>query len=263
MKRIILSFVFILPLQSFASPSCISHRGSFKNAPGNSPQSMQEALDLNTDGVEFDLRHTAEGYPIVMHDKKLTTATHAQGKVCPLKTKISKLKLSQIRDNCVLKATETNIKVPLLDEVLDVVAQSGKFVFVELKDAPTPITEEIIFSYFKNNPENLRIIAFRPRHIDKLRKMNKLHWDFWKNVKGMDLDVTPWGPHSEYGSNMWSRVFTHRTAGHRNSPFETSIWNIKNEKQMRKFVNHPTLNFITTDEVALCLELTSLLATSK
>jgi glycerophosphoryl diester phosphodiesterase len=44
---------------------------------------MQEALDLNSDGVEFDLRHTAEGYPIVMHDKTLTTATHAAGKSCP------------------------------------------------------------------------------------------------------------------------------------------------------------------------------------
>jgi glycerophosphoryl diester phosphodiesterase len=83
MKRLILSFVFIFPLQSLATPSCISHRGSFKSAPENSPQSMQEALDLNSDGVEFDLRHTAEGYPIVMHDKTLTTATHAAGKSCP------------------------------------------------------------------------------------------------------------------------------------------------------------------------------------
>lgn len=260
MKILILSFIFIYSLPIFAVPSCISHRGSFKSVPGNSPQSMQEALDLNTDGVEFDLRHTAEGHPIVMHDKKLTTATHAVGKVCPLKTKINKLHLHQIRDNCVLKATEKNIKVPLLEEVLEVVATSGKFVFIELKDSPTSITEEIIYEYFRNNVENLRIIAFRPRHIDRLRKMNKSHWDFWKNVKGMDLDVTPWGPHSEYGSNMWSRVFTHRNARHRQNDQETSVWNIKNEKQMRKFINHPTLTFITTDEVALCLELTSLLA---
>jgi hypothetical protein len=45
--------------------------------------------------------------------------------------------------------------------------------FVELKDAPSAFTGEIIYSYFRNNPENLRIIAFRPRHIDRLRKMLK------------------------------------------------------------------------------------------
>ena len=217
---------------------------------------MQEALDLNTDGVEFDIQHTADGYPIVMHDKKLTTATHAAGKVCPLKTKIKKLSLMQIRDNCVLKAKETNISVPLLEEVLDVVATSGKFVFVELKDAPTAITEEIIFSYFRDHPENLRIIGFRPRHINHLRKMNKAHWGFWEKVKGMDLDVTPWGPHHEYGTNIWSRVFTYRAPRHRQAGRETSVWNIKNEKQMRKFI-HQNITFITTDQTALCLELTS------
>ncbi|MBA2403476.1 MAG: hypothetical protein H0V66_01785 [Bdellovibrionales bacterium] len=256
MKRLLLSFLFLSSLDTYAGPACISHRGSFKSAPGNSPQSLQKALDLNADGVEFDIRHTAGGFPILMHDKKLTTATHAIGRNCPLKTNIRNLNLTNIRDKCVLQGSNNLIKVPLLEEALDVAAPSGKFVFIELKDAPSPITEEIIHYYFKDHPENLRIISFRPRHIDNLRKMKKANWNFWQKVKGMDLDVTPWGAHSEYGTNIWSRVFTLRSPRHRRDGIETSIWNLKNEKQLRKFIKKD-ITFITTDEVALCMELKS------
>lgn len=262
MKVLLSALVLMMATQVLAESSCIAHKGSFKSAPENSLQSLQAALDLNADGMEFDIQHTKDGRAILMHDKKLTTATHLPGRLCPLKTKIKDLLLKDIRENCAVKYNKEYFAIPLLEEALELVADSGKFVFVELKDRPSASTEETIHHFFKHQSEKLRIIAFRPKNIDHLRLLNPSNLDFWHEVKGLDLDVTPWGGNSIYGTNIWNRIYSLRSPHHRRSNIETSVWTLNSTERIKKFIRE-NVTFITTDEVEICQKLKLLRLTTK
>jgi len=53
-------------------PLRLAHRGDWRVAPENTLQAMQAALRLpGCDGLEFDVRGTADGVPILLHDPSL------------------------------------------------------------------------------------------------------------------------------------------------------------------------------------------------
>ena len=50
----------------------LAHRGDWRNAPENSVAAMQAALAIpGCDGLEFDVRASADGVPILLHDPSL------------------------------------------------------------------------------------------------------------------------------------------------------------------------------------------------
>jgi glycerophosphoryl diester phosphodiesterase len=234
---------------AFAESFCISHKGSFKAAPGNSLASLQAALDLDADGVEFDIRHTKDDVAILMHDQTLTTAVSLPQKNCPLKINIRDLTLSEIRENCALKFQDEYHPIPTLDEALSLVAPSGKFVFVELKDQPSALTQTTIQNHFTHDSQKLRIIAFKVKHLDTLITQD----DFWSQVKALDLDVAPWGTPKRYGVNIWNRLFN-LNAKRSLRERETSVWTLNKEKRIEMFLKKK-VTFITTDEVEMCQQL--------
>ena len=49
----------------------VAHRGAWDQAPQNSLASVRRAVELGCDGVEFDVRRTADGQMVVVHDGRL------------------------------------------------------------------------------------------------------------------------------------------------------------------------------------------------
>lgn len=257
MKRMkfVLLLLFFLSLKATADSACIAHQGSFKNSPPNSLESIKEALAVNADGVEFDINHTKDGVALIHHDKVLSSATHLPGKHCPLKTPINELDLATIRANCTLEYQGIYYPLPTLEEALEMLAPTGKMVFIELKDRPTYLTRLTIQNYFESHPEHLRIISFRVKFLDELfKKEEKIL--FWKQVKGLDLDVAPWGTPDEYGVNIWNRLY--RLRGKRYQNRESSVWTLKRKTRIEKYLRQK-VDFITTDEVEMCLSLKNML----
>ena len=245
--------LFFISLTAQAEPFCIAHQGSFKNSPPNSLQSLQEALDVGAEGVEFDINHTQDGEAIIMHDGKLSTATHATGKRCPLDKKINELNLQEIRENCVLDFHNTQYPIPTLSEALALLHDSHKFVFIELKDMPSASTRKIIQQYFVSSPELLRVISFKVKYLDALIKSDNKSL-FWSRVGGLDLDVAPWGTPKDYGVNVWNRLY--RLRGKQYQKRESSVWTVNKQNRIRKYLKQ-NVDFITTDEVQMCLNLKS------
>ena len=54
-----------------ASPLIVGHRGASAHAPENTLAAFQMALDAGADGVEFDVRLSSDGVPVVIHDDNL------------------------------------------------------------------------------------------------------------------------------------------------------------------------------------------------
>lgn len=65
-------------------PWILGHRGAPRLAPENTLSSLQVALELGLDGVEYDLHACASGEPVLIHDETLERTTDASGPVAQL-----------------------------------------------------------------------------------------------------------------------------------------------------------------------------------
>jgi glycerophosphoryl diester phosphodiesterase len=86
------------------------HRGSPATLPENTLRSFQEAIDAGVDGLEFDVRASADGVLVIMHDREMDRTTSLVGNV-------DELPFSAIRT---ADAGEGQM-VPTLDGVLELV----------------------------------------------------------------------------------------------------------------------------------------------
>jgi glycerophosphoryl diester phosphodiesterase len=62
----------------------VGHRGASAYAPENTVAAFDEAIRLGAKAVEFDLRLTADGYPVVLHDDTVNRTTNGSGPVAHL-----------------------------------------------------------------------------------------------------------------------------------------------------------------------------------
>jgi len=120
-----------LVVTSAHASNCIAHRGNNQFYLENSHRAVMSAVEVNSDGVEFDVRHTKDGFPILMHDKKMRRmATNKEGRNCELKEKVNKLTLAHIQENCKLKNGED---IPLLEEILKELEPHNLYIFIDSK----------------------------------------------------------------------------------------------------------------------------------
>lgn len=101
----------------------IGHRGAAGLAPENTLHAFQTALEYDVDAVEFDVRRTADGVLVVVHDATVDRTTDGTGAVTDLTAEA-------IRS---LDAGDGE-SVPTVDEVLDRLAPTDVTLQVELKE---------------------------------------------------------------------------------------------------------------------------------
>ncbi|HEX3862255.1 MAG TPA: glycerophosphoryl diester phosphodiesterase [Stellaceae bacterium] len=112
-----------------ALPTVIGHRGAAAYAPENTLASFRRAKALGCRWVEFDVRLSGDGMPMVCHDSRLDRTTDGSGV-------IAAMPLAAIR-NCDAGAWFdpgfAGEKVPILDEVLILAAELGLSTNIEIK----------------------------------------------------------------------------------------------------------------------------------
>lgn len=62
----------------------IAHRGASAEAPENTLAAFRRALALGVEMIELDVRLTADGVPVVIHDEELSRTTEGRGRVADL-----------------------------------------------------------------------------------------------------------------------------------------------------------------------------------
>ncbi len=93
----------------------IAHRGASAYAPENTMAAFRLAEAMGADGIEFDVKLTADGVPIVMHDATLDRTTDGSGEV-------ARRTLNEIRKldaGSFFEDSFAGEKVPTLAEVLE------------------------------------------------------------------------------------------------------------------------------------------------
>ncbi|MYK31471.1 MAG: hypothetical protein F4051_07030 [Boseongicola sp. SB0670_bin_30] len=122
------------------APEIVCHRGANFLAPENTREAVRICIDQRFQFVEIDVRTTADGQLVVIHDATLDRTTNGMGPV-------SSQTLAQIRnlDAGSWKAHgHTGLRVPTLNEILDM-AQDRIGVYIEIKDAePEAVLGEVV-----------------------------------------------------------------------------------------------------------------------
>jgi len=119
-------------LQTFASqglPPVIGHRGAAARAPENTLAGLRRAKALGCSWVEFDVRLTRDGVPVLCHDPKLDRTTDGTGLV-------SARSFVAIRDCDAGRRFAPEFageRVPALDEALTLAAELGLAANIEIK----------------------------------------------------------------------------------------------------------------------------------
>ena len=72
------------PTLSLRRPILVGHRGAAGLAPENTLASFSRALELGVDAVELDVRRTADGHLVVIHDATVDRTTEGVGVVADM-----------------------------------------------------------------------------------------------------------------------------------------------------------------------------------
>jgi glycerophosphoryl diester phosphodiesterase len=99
-------------------PLVVAHRGASVEQPENTIEAFEAAIDVGADAVEFDVRMTADGHAVVMHDPDVSRTTEGTGLV-------STMTLEEIR----------RLGVPTLEEALRCLSGRAA-VDIEIKNLP-------------------------------------------------------------------------------------------------------------------------------
>src|SRR4026209_3025795 len=118
------------------TPLIIGHRGASAVAPENTMAAFKEAIAAGADGIEFDVRLTRDGVPVVIHDSTL----HRTG---GLPDRIVDLTLSEVakvdvgswfaRKQYLPAGTFANETVPSLAQLLTLFQSNNSMLYLEMK----------------------------------------------------------------------------------------------------------------------------------
>ncbi len=237
-----------------AKTMCIAHRGNRESFLENSRAALLSALEIGSDGVEFDVAHTKDGIPLIMHDLKLgeTTTSRDPNKKqkCPEK-KIAKLTWKEIQAKCVLKNGE---EIPTLMDFLNILDNTSVFVFIEFKDLPQYYTLQLIYQHLAQHAQRVRFTSFKKNFLDHAFSY-ATDFPSFKNIRGL-FNYRFFGkPKSNYGLNLrFSYGRTRRMMKAKYEQFERAVWTVDDPGDMI-WSDFMQVNFITTNRPALCLRL--------
>jgi glycerophosphoryl diester phosphodiesterase len=115
-----------------AVPQIIGHRGARSTAPENTLAGIRQAAREGASWVEFDVKLTADGYAILMHDDTLDRTTSGQGPV----RHMALHDIRQLDAGIRFGPKWQGEKVPTLSEALQLLAELGMGFNLEVKPCP-------------------------------------------------------------------------------------------------------------------------------
>jgi glycerophosphoryl diester phosphodiesterase len=120
-------------LSTLPQPVIFAHRGASAYAPENTLAAFELALAQNADAIELDVKLSADGQVIVIHDPMVdrTTGSHGRVKDLPLQ------ELRALDAGSSFSEKFHGEKIPTLEEVFEAVGKRT-FINVELTNYNTP-----------------------------------------------------------------------------------------------------------------------------
>ncbi|MGD2092345.1 MAG: glycerophosphodiester phosphodiesterase [Candidatus Aminicenantes bacterium] len=224
----------------------IAHRGARTFFPENTLEAFEEAIRLNADMIELDVRRTQNNLFVVYHDEHINERPIkdlAYDDIC----KISRLKIPTVED--VLKLTRSRIKLDIElkeegyeKEVVNFILKflkEDEFVITSFNDNSLKIIKEVFpgirtgLILGKSNPKNpFRIWISELFPFKRSKKIN------------VDFLVPHW--------RLLKLGFLRRAKKHKLPIF---VWTVNEENLILKFLKDKRIDGIVTDKIEIAVQL--------
>ncbi len=208
----------------------LAHRGDHRHDPENSLAAIRAALDVpGCDGVEFDVRASRDGVPVVVHDG---TLARVQGRP------------EAVAD---LIATElAALGVPALADVLAALPRRA-VLDVELKETFGRGLIEVLAAGRGPDLHNAVISSFEPVALERIRALVP-GWPCWLNADGLDAATirTAVDMGCRGVSVDWTRLTQEAVATAHAAGLEVAVWTVTQRRAYRRLAD--------LGVVAICVE---------
>jgi glycerophosphoryl diester phosphodiesterase len=189
----------------------LAHRGDWRAAPENTLAAFRAALERPAcDGLEFDVRVSADGVPVICHDDSLARVQGSPERVDSLDAEAL-----------------SRFDVPTLTEVLEV-AGRRPFLDVELKVEIGHILIEVLAAGRGPELHNAVVSSFEPAALEGVARRVP-GWPRWLNVEVMDraavaaaIDLGCRGVAAE-----WHSIDAESVALARAARLEVAAWTVR------------------------------------
>ncbi|NLT65304.1 MAG: hypothetical protein GXX84_01720 [Acidobacteria bacterium] len=158
----------------------IAHRGASGDAPESTLEAYRLALALQADFIEMDAHRLKDGTIVIIHDSDVARTTDRRGKLS--RFTLSELKTldagSWFNKSFPEKARPEyeGLRIPTLDEVIDIVAGSDTGFYIEIKEPEhyPPDFESLLLSIIHNRRirERTTVFSFSARSIMKIKALD-------------------------------------------------------------------------------------------
>ena len=139
------------------------HRGACGYAPENTIRSMKRALELNVDGIEFDVRLTKDHIPVVIHDATIDRTSDNTGPV------------NQFLAAELQAMSDPSVGIPTLDTVLKPIGRHP--INVELKEVACvqPVRDTLLSAVSQQTirPADVLISSFEHAALVDYRRISQ------------------------------------------------------------------------------------------
>jgi glycerophosphoryl diester phosphodiesterase len=133
----------------------IGHRGAAGHAPENTLAAIQKGIALGVDFVEIDMRRTADGVLVALHDATVNRTTNGRGRV-------DRLSLQEVK-----KFNAGNGEhIPTLEEVLKVIeGRAGLMLELKTRGAAQQAAEAVREAGFSNSVIYASFLHSELKHV--------------------------------------------------------------------------------------------------
>lgn len=153
-------------------PEIFAHRGFSGAAPENTLSAFQKALKLPIEGIEFDVHLSKDDKAVVIHDETLERTTNGKGWI----KDFTYDQLKKLDAGSWFGRKFAGERIPLLEEVLDLVKKSGCLINIELKTSIIRYTgiEKIVNGIVKKIDLEKRVIisSFNHSSVKEFKEIN-------------------------------------------------------------------------------------------
>jgi glycerophosphoryl diester phosphodiesterase len=113
-------------------PFIEAHRGDSSHAPENTLAAFQRAIRLGADSIELDIHPAKDGTLMIIHDETVDRTTDGRGRVGDMSVE----ELLHLDAGAKFSPAFSGERIPRLTDVLELVANSGIQLNVEIKSSP-------------------------------------------------------------------------------------------------------------------------------
>ncbi len=233
-----------MPRDASTGPLIVAHRGAWGMAPQNSLDALEDAIAIGCDAIEIDVRRTADGQIVLVHDARvgLRTVNRLDHQKLQSRMKVGQAPL--LADALKRAAGRILVDVELkedgyVDDAMDVVRRHlnpGQYVV-------TSFNEQVLNQVKRHTPEaNTGVLLAPRRHRDLEERIRVAGATFIApHVSLTRTALFAWA--AARGLGLW-------------------VWTVNDRRLLRLALDDPRVAAVITDEPERALVLSRLIDTA-